>query len=116
MGELEQACGALRGRSFGAFTVTDSAGVYAYRDPVDRSESKGQGIVVPFTEGSRIVFRLSGTGTEGATLRVYLDRFEPPGGRLDARVEEMLAPLAAIAEEVAAISRHTGRTSPDLVT
>ena len=116
MAELEQACAGLRGRSFGGFTVADEAGAYAYRDPVDGSESAGQGIVIPFTDGSRIVFRLSGTGTEGATLRVYLDRFEAPGGRLDAPVEEMLAPLAAIAEEVAAIVRHTGRTRADLVT
>lgn len=116
MGELEQACGALRGQDLGGFTVTDAAGVYAYRDPVDGSESAGQGIVIPFTDGSRIIFRLSGTGTEGATLRVYLDRFEAPGGRLDEPVGEMLAPLAAIAEEVAAISRHTGRARADLVT
>lgn len=113
--ELVQGCAELCGRTFGQFTVGDAA-VYAYRDPVDGSESAGQGIVIPFTDGSRIVFRLSGTGTEGATLRVYLDRFEPPGGRLDAPVGEMLAPLAGIAGEVAGIARHTGRTAPDLVT
>ncbi|WP_118857770.1 alpha-D-glucose phosphate-specific phosphoglucomutase [Sphingomonas mesophila] len=115
MAELEAACPALCGRSFGEFTVAGAA-PYAYRDPVDGSESRGQGIVIPFTDGSRVIFRLSGTGTEGATLRAYLDRFEAPGGRLDAQVDEMLGPLAEIAEEVAGIARHTGRSAPDLIT
>lgn len=115
MAALEGECAALAGRRCGEFTVGD-AGPFAYRDPVDGSESAGQGIVLRFTDGSRIVFRLSGTGTEGATLRVYLDRYEAPGGRLDAPVEEMLAPLASIAGEVAAIARHTGRSAPSLVT
>lgn len=115
MDQLEQRCPSLCGRAFGEFQVGE-AGVYAYRDPVDGSESAGQGIVIPFTDGSRIVFRLSGTGTEGATLRVYLDRYESPGGRLDAPVAEMLEPLGAIAEEVAGIAAHTGRTEADLVT
>ena len=115
MAELEGRSQELRGQTHGDFTI-GNASAYSYLDPVDGSESAGQGIVIPFTEGSRIVFRLSGTGTEGATLRVYLDRFEPPGGRLDAPVDEMLAPLAAIVEEIAGIARHTGRTRADLVT
>jgi phosphoglucomutase len=71
---------------------------------------------VLFEGGSRIVFRLSGTGTEGATLRVYLERYEPAGGRLDEPVAVMLGDLIAAAEAIAGIARHTGRTAPDVVT
>jgi phosphoglucomutase len=69
-----------------------------------------------FGGGSRIVFRLSGTGTEGATLRVYLEGYEPPSGRLDAPVADMLADLVSAAEDIAGIARHTGRSEPDVVT
>lgn len=69
-----------------------------------------------FACGSRLVFRLSGTGTEGATLRVYLERYEPADGALDLDVDAALAPLAAAAEEIAAISRHIHRSKPDVVT
>ena len=89
---------------------------FAYRDPVDGSVSFNQGIVFKFDEGGRIVYRLSGTGTEGATLRVYLERYEPPGGRLDENVDEMLAPLATIAAGIARIAHHCERDAPDLVT
>jgi phosphoglucomutase len=71
---------------------------------------------VLFEGGSRIVFRLSGTGTEGATLRVYLERYEPAGGDLDRETPAMLADLIAAADAVAGIVRHTGRTAPDVVT
>jgi phosphoglucomutase len=69
-----------------------------------------------FACGSRIVFRLSGTGTEGATLRVYLERYEAAGGVLGAETPAMLADLIAAAEAIAGIARHTGRTAPDVVT
>ena len=62
------------------------------------------------------MFRLSGTGTSGATLRVYLERYEPVGGRLDADTTEMLAEIASAADAIAGIVRHTGRTHPDVVT
>ena len=75
-----------------------------------------QGLRVLFEGGSRIVFRLSGTGTEGATLRVYLERYEPVGGDLDRETPEMLADLIAAADAIAGIARHTGRTAPDVVT
>ncbi|WP_174297801.1 alpha-D-glucose phosphate-specific phosphoglucomutase [Sphingomonas bacterium] len=89
---------------------------FAYHDPVDGSTSLGQGVRVLFEDGSRVVFRLSGTGTAGATLRVYLERYEPADGDLDAAVATMLAPLIAAAEAIAGIARHTGRTVPDVVT
>ena len=67
-------------------------------------------------KASRVVLRLSGTGTSGATLRVYLERYEPPGGRLDEDPAVMLAELAQALEAVAGIARHTGRHKPDVVT
>jgi len=105
----------LPGRSFGPLKVT-TADSFAYTDPVDGSVSTNQGIRVLFEGGSRVVFRLSGTGTEGATLRVYLERFEPADGNLDAQTPDMLADLIAAADAIAGISRHTGRAAPDVVT
>ena len=94
----------------------EAADSFAYTDPVDGSVSRNQGLRVLFVGGSRVVFRLSGTGTEGATLRVYLERYEPVGGRLDAETPAMLADLIAAAESLAGIARHTTRTAPDVVT
>jgi len=96
--------------------VVDTADSFAYTDPVDGSVSANQGIRILFEGGSRVVFRLSGTGTEGATLRVYLERYEPVGGDLDAPTPVMLADLIAAADAIAGIVRHTGRTAPDVVT
>lgn len=96
--------------------VVDTADSFAYTDPVDGSVSAHQGIRILFEGGSRVVFRLSGTGTEGATLRVYLERYEPVGGDLDAPTPVMLADLIAAADAIAGIVRHTGRTAPDVVT
>ena len=113
--ELTAALPALPGRTFGPLTVA-AADSFAYLDPVDGSTSANQGLRVLFEGGSRIVFRLSGTGTEGATLRVYLERYEPADGNLDAAVGDMLADLIAAAEGVAGIARHTGRTAPAVIT
>lgn len=105
----------LPGTASGPLTVI-AADSFCYTDPVDGSTSANQGIRVLFAGGSRIVFRLSGTGTEGATLRVYLERYEPIGGDLDRDTPSMLANLVAAAEAVAGIVRHTGRIVPDVVT
>jgi phosphoglucomutase len=105
----------LAGQSFGQLTVA-MADSFAYTDPVDGSVSANQGVRVLFEGGSRVVFRLSGTGTEGATLRVYLERYEPVGGNLDAETPAMLAEIIAAAETIAGIEAHTGRTAPDVVT
>jgi phosphoglucomutase len=113
--ELTASLPGLPGKSFGPLTVA-TADSFAYTDPVDGSVSRNQGLRVLFEGGSRIVFRLSGTGTEGATLRVYLERYEPVGGRLDAETPALLAELIAAAEALAGIVRHTGRTAPDVVT
>ncbi|MEQ1494648.1 MAG: alpha-D-glucose phosphate-specific phosphoglucomutase [Novosphingobium sp.] len=115
MAELVASLNTLPGASFGPLTVAE-ADNFAYSDPVDKSTSANQGIRVLFEGGSRIVFRLSGTGTEGATLRVYLERYEPVGGDLDREPSEMLAELILAAEAIAGIAQHTGRTAPDVVT
>jgi len=115
MAELVASLPALPGKVFGALTVAE-ADSFAYTDPVDGSISTNQGIRVLFEGGSRIVFRLSGTGTEGATLRVYLERYEPVGGDLARETPDMLADLIAAAQVIAGIERHSGRTAPDVVT
>lgn len=106
---------ALPGRAVAGMTIA-AADDFAYTDPTDGSVSAGQGIRILFEGGSRVVFRLSGTGTSGATLRVYLERYEPADGDLDAETGAMLAGLIAAAEEIAGIARHTGRSRPDVVT
>ncbi|MCC2978735.1 alpha-D-glucose phosphate-specific phosphoglucomutase [Sphingomonas sp. IC4-52] len=115
MSELRGKLGELPGQVFGTLTV-EAADDFAYHDPTDDSVSSNQGIRVLFAGGSRVVFRLSGTGTSGATLRVYLERYEPVGGRLDANTTEMLAEIVAAADTIAGIVRHTGRRQPDVIT
>ena len=89
---------------------------FAYTDPVDGSRAQRQGVRIVLTDGSRIVFRLSGTGTEGATLRVYLERFDADPARHDLPAQTVLAPLATVAQELAHITTHTGRSEPSVVT
>ena len=115
MGELRAALPKLAGRRFGALTL-ESADDFTYHDPVDGSTSAHQGVRLIFAGGSRLVLRLSGTGTAGATLRVYLERYEPPQGRLDEAPSVMLAELAKALEALVGITRHTGRSKPDVVT
>jgi phosphoglucomutase len=105
----------LAGRTFGARTLT-LADDFAYTDPVDGSVSTAQGVRLVFDDGSRIVLRLSGTGTEGATLRVYLERYEPDPTRQDEPVQQALADLAQLADELAGIQKHTGRSGPSVAT
>ena len=89
---------------------------FAYTDPVDGSVSQKQGVRVVLEDSSRVVFRLSGTGTEGATLRVYLERHEPDASRQDIPAQEALAPLVALAEAVARIRHNTGMDAPTVMT
>jgi len=105
----------LPGTSFGALTV-ETADDFAYHDPVDQSVSRNQGIRILFAGGSRVVFRLSGTGTSGATLRVYIERFEPDAARHDIDTQEALADLIAVADEIAGIKSRTGRNEPSVIT
>lgn len=115
MAELNAALPALAGQQFGTLTVA-TADNFAYTDPVDHSVSRNQGVRILFACGSRIVVRLSGTGTQGATLRLYLERYEPADGTLDAETNAMLASLVEAAEAIIGITRHTGRQAPDVVT
>jgi phosphoglucomutase len=105
----------LPGKRFGALTV-EAADDFEYHDPVDGSDTKGQGVRVMFKGGSRIVYRLSGTGTVGATLRVYIERYEPPGGDLSLDAQVALADLIALSRSLAEIEKRTGRKEPSVVT
>jgi phosphoglucomutase len=115
MGALRANLPSLPGRRVAGLTVT-AADDFSYADPVDGSVSKGQGVRVMFEVGARCVLRLSGTGTEGATLRLYLERYAPGPEGLDLDPQEALAPIIAAAETLADIAAHTGRTKPDVVT
>ena len=94
----------------------DLADDFRYQDPIDGSISERQGIRLVFSDGGRLVLRLSGTGTEGATLRLYLERFEPKTGVLDLEPQVALADFINLAEELIGIKRVSGRTQPDVVT
>merc|ERR1712113_810189 len=90
--------------------------VFEYTDPVDGSVSKNQGIRILFEDGSRIIFRLSGTGVAGATVRLYLEKYEGPSGDLGQHQFEVVKPLAAIAMEVSKLATYTGRDQPTVIT
>lgn len=105
----------LKGTKLGAFTVAFNDD-FAYTDPVDGSVSTQQGIRIVFEDGSRIVLRLSGTGTEGATLRVYIERYEPDPARQGLDPQVALADLIQIANDVAEIEKRTGRKAPTVIT
>lgn len=113
--ELRAKLGSLPGTSVRGMKIA-SADDFAYHDPVDGSVSKNQGIRVLFEGGSRVVFRLSGTGTSGATLRVYIERYEPDTSRHDLDTQEALADLIAAADDIAGIRSHTGRAKPSVIT
>ncbi|MCO6048589.1 alpha-D-glucose phosphate-specific phosphoglucomutase [Mesorhizobium sp. RP14(2022)] len=105
----------LPGPKINGLTVS-AADDFAYHDPVDGSTSKNQGIRILFEGGSRVVFRLSGTGTSGATLRVYIERYEPDPAKHDIETQAALADLIQAAEEVANIKELTGRNIPTVIT
>jgi len=115
MEHLRDQLAELPGRKLGDLTV-EYADDFSYTDPVDGSVSTHQGIRIGFAGGSRVVFRLSGTGTEGATLRVYLERYEADPARQDLDTQEALADLIGIADELAGIRHHTGRGAPSVIT
>lgn len=112
MDDLEQRMSSLVGKKFGSFTVKE-AKPFIYNDPVDGSSTKN-GLIIYFTDKSRIVYRLSGTGTNGATLRVYLERYETK--QLDEDVEKMLEELADVSRQIGEITERTGKVKADLLT
>jgi phosphoglucomutase len=114
MAQLREASATLPGKTFGALTVA-AADDFAYHDPVDGSDAARQGVRVMFKGGSRIVYRLSGTGTIGATLRVYIERYEPPGGDLGEETQAALSDLIALSRSLAEIEKRTGRAAPSVI-
>ncbi|MBP6774621.1 MAG: alpha-D-glucose phosphate-specific phosphoglucomutase, partial [Gemmatimonadaceae bacterium] len=112
---LRAQLGTLPGSSLAGRTVR-TADDFSYVDPVDGSVSAGQGLRILFADGARIVFRLSGTGTEGATIRVYIESRETDATRLDMDVAAALAPLVDAALRVSELVERTGRTEPTVIT
>merc|ERR1712048_1048333 len=90
--------------------------VFTYIDPVDASVSKNQGIRIIFEDGSRIIFRLSGTGVAGATVRMYLEKYQDKDGDLFQHQFEVCKPLATIALDISKLKEYTGRESPTVIT
>jgi len=115
MDSLRAKLASLPGQRFGELTV-QACDDFAYTDPVDNSVTPKQGIRILFKEDARAVFRLSGTGTSGATLRVYLERFEPDTSRHNLPTAEVLAPVIEAANSIAEIAKRTGRSEPSVIT
>ncbi|NEO12198.1 MULTISPECIES: alpha-D-glucose phosphate-specific phosphoglucomutase [unclassified Moorena] len=105
----------LKGQQFGSYQV-EYGDDFSYTDPVDGSISQKQGIRIGFTDGSRIIFRLSGTGTKGATLRLYLESYEPDSTKHDVDTQQALEPLISLAHEIAQIRKFTEREVPTVIT
>mmetsp|Transcript_22225 Transcript_22225/g.26686 ORF Transcript_22225/g.26686 Transcript_22225/m.26686 type:complete len:593 (-) Transcript_22225:161-1939(-) len=103
------------GGEMGGYTL-DKWDEFEYTDPVDDSISSHQGLRFIFTDGSRIVFRLSGTGVVGATIRLYLEKYEPPSGDLTAHAQDVVKGLADLALKISDLEKMTGRTSPTVIT
>jgi phosphoglucomutase len=105
----------LKGKKFGAREVEYSDD-FSYTDPVDGSVSQNQGIRIGFSDASRIVYRLSGTGTQGATLRIYLESYEKDTSKHNLDPQQSLADLIAIASEIAQVRAFTGMEKPTVIT
>jgi phosphoglucomutase len=115
MEHLRAQLDALTEHQFGSYTV-QYADEFSYTDPVDNSISQQQGIRIGFTDGSRIIFRLSGTGTVGATLRIYLEKYEADTNKHQQDPQDALAELIELAEQFCEVKKRTGRTEPTVIT
>jgi phosphoglucomutase len=115
MEDLRDGLETLPGKSFAGLTVTEAQD-FDYTDPVDGSVATAQGIILNFEGGARAVLRLSGTGTQGATIRLYLENHEEPGGNLGQDPQEALERVARAADHIAGIEKRTGRDAPDVMT
>ena len=115
MQHIKNSFATLPGTSLGTYMV-QACDDFSYTDPVDGSVSHGQGVRILFTDGSRIVFRLSGTGTVGATLRIYLEAFEADAARHHLDAQEALAELIRIADVLSELKARTGRERPTVIT
>lgn len=114
MGELKDKLPTLPGQTAAELTVK-AAEDFAYTDPIDGSVSTGQGVILTYEGGARAMLRLSGTGTEGATLRVYLEQYAGASEPLDRDVQDALSDVNTATRAVAGIGRHTGRDAPDVI-
>lgn len=115
MENLHSLLPSLPGKQYGQYDVK-YADDFSYTDPIDGSISRKQGIRIGFSNGSRIVFRLSGTGTQGATLRLYVESYEPDANKQDQDTQITLSPLISLADEIAQIKNITGREKPTVIT
>jgi phosphoglucomutase len=112
---LRDSFASLPGKSFGRYTIA-SCDDFSYTDPIDGSLSTKQGVRILFEDGSRIVFRLSGTGTEGATLRIYLEAYEPDSTKHDLDAQDALGDMIKIALTISEFATRTGRDTPTVIT
>ena len=115
MQQLRDLSSQLRGQNFGKYTV-ELCDDFSYTDVVDNSVSSNQGIRILFTSSARIIYRLSGTGTEGATLRVYIEQPEKNSTKMKQDAQELLSELINLSSSIAEIKKHTGRKTPDVIT
>ncbi|NOQ77564.1 MAG: alpha-D-glucose phosphate-specific phosphoglucomutase [Methylococcaceae bacterium] len=113
--DLEAQFPSLAGKTLAGKTV-GYADNFRYTDPVDKSVSTNQGLRIGFEDGSRIILRLSGTGTEGATLRVYIESYENDANKLHQETQSALQALISATDELAGITSRTGRTEPTVIT
>jgi phosphoglucomutase len=105
----------LAGQTLGAYTVS-KADEFTYLDPIDHSVSKNQGIRILFSDGSRVIFRLSGTAGSGATIRLYLEKYENDANKLVLPTAEALRDLVNVALETSKIKELTGFEEPTVIT
>merc|ERR1719163_833244 len=112
---MSDKAGTLVGQVLGGMTLKTND-VFEYNDPVDGSVSKNQGLRFIFEDGSRIIFRLSGTGVAGATIRLYLEKYAAPSEDLAKHAFDVVKPLAEIAMTLSNLKEYTGRDAPTVIT
>lgn len=105
----------LPGKTLGAFTVAQ-ADDFSYNDPIDGSVSQKQGIRIVFADGSRVVIRLSGTGSSGATVRLYVEKYSNDASEYAADTQKALKSLIDVALDLSQLTKFTGRTEPTVIT
>jgi len=106
----------IQGQENEGFAKIEKNDVFEYNDPVDGSVSKNQGVRILFEDGSRIIFRLSGTGVAGATVRLYLEKYTPPDGDLQAHQFDVVKGLGELALKISKLQEYTGRDKPSVIT
>ena len=115
MASMVEKQASMVGKEMDGMTVK-TADMFEYSDSVDGSLSKNQGVRFIFEDGSRFVFRLSGTGVAGATIRMYMEKYMAPGGDMGMDPFDVVLPIAKIALEVSELATRTGRTEPSVIT